>query len=482
MTSSNSSTNTNSSFWKEKTGARPGRVAGAGGPVRVSGGKSEKTGGAANTFQAYQASVSDAWDIEEPLTPVPAHRGPGPGAVTQSTGTQSPPSITPIHIHQNVLPRRSPNRTSVGSRQPPSSATPSSSSSSIKNLSSSPNCPPDPDTEKERSKCAKFEQLLSACPINMCELEKLAWSGIPRRFRSRVWQILCGYQPAGRADEVVRRKREEYAGYVNQYFNNKEEDNKDNKDTFRQIAIDVPRMSPLVGLFQQRCVQEMVERILYIWAIRHPASGYVQGINDLVTPFLMVFLQDFVEKDVTKNSFVFEELDDTVRKNIEADSFWCMTKVLDGIQDNYTFAQPGIQVKIRQLEELLKRVDVKLHNHIVLHDVQYLQFSFRWMNNLLLRELPLNATIRLWDTYLSEPDGFNKFHLYVCAAFLCRWKQDLELKKDFQSILLFIQNVPTAKWHDKDISLLVAEAYKLKYMFADAPSHLTECRINKPFL
>ena len=84
-----------------------------------------------------------------------------------------------------------------------------------------------------------------------------------------------------------------------------------------------------------------------------------------------------------------------MRRNIEADSFWCMTKVLDGIQDNYTFAQPGIQVnrdqmmksmhnadniqvKIRQLEELLKRVDVKLHNHIVGHDVQYLQFSFRY--------------------------------------------------------------------------------------------------------
>ena len=55
-------------------------------------------------------------------------------------------------------------------------------------------------------------------------------------------------------------------GYVNQYFDNKEEDV--HKDTFRQIAIDVPRMSPLVGLFQQRLVQEMVERILYIWAIR----------------------------------------------------------------------------------------------------------------------------------------------------------------------------------------------------------------------
>jgi len=38
----------------------------------------------------------------------------------------------------------------------------------------------------------------------------------------------------------------------------------------------------------------MFERILYIWAMRHPASGYVQGINDLVTPFFVVFLQEFI--------------------------------------------------------------------------------------------------------------------------------------------------------------------------------------------
>jgi hypothetical protein len=37
-----------------------------------------------------------------------------------------------------------------------------------------------------------------------------------------------------------------------------------------------------------------MERVLYIWAIRHPASGYVQGINDLMTPFLVVFLSAFI--------------------------------------------------------------------------------------------------------------------------------------------------------------------------------------------
>jgi len=39
---------------------------------------------------------------------------------------------------------------------------------------------------------------------------------------------------------------------------------------------------------------QLFERILYIWAIRHPASGYVQGINDLVTPFFVVFLSEYI--------------------------------------------------------------------------------------------------------------------------------------------------------------------------------------------
>ena len=45
------------------------------------------------------------------------------------------------------------------------------------------------------------------------------------------------------------------------------------------------------------------------------------------------------------------------QRNIEADSFWCTSKLLDGIQDNYTFAQPGIQVKVNRLKELIKRID-----------------------------------------------------------------------------------------------------------------------------
>ena len=42
--------------------------------------------------------------------------------------------------------------------------------------------------------------------------------------------------------------------------------------------------------------------------------------------------------------------------------------------------------------------------HFEAHGVEFLQFAFRWMNNLLMREIPLRATIRLWDTYLVGHD------------------------------------------------------------------------------
>jgi hypothetical protein len=35
-----------------------------------------------------------------------------------------------------------------------------------------------------------------------------------------------------------------------------------------------------------------------------------------------------------------------------------------------------------------------------------------------------------------------------------------------------LQNLPTQNWSDSEIGVLVAEAYRLKFTFADAPNHL----------
>lgn len=163
------------------------------------------------------------------------------------------------------------------------------------------------------------------------------------QIRAVTWRLLSGYLPANaeRRQEVLERKRQDYWQLVQQYYEAERDD-----ETYRQIHIDIPRMSPLVSLFQQTTVQTMFERILYIWAIRHPASGYVQGINDLVTPFFMVFLQEVVPLGEDLDNWKVDSLTEQQRKVIEADSFWCLSKFLDSIQDNYIFAQLGIQHKV----------------------------------------------------------------------------------------------------------------------------------------
>lgn len=90
-------------------------------------------------------------------------------------------------------------------------------------------------------------------------------------------------------------------------------------------------------------------------AIRHPASGYVQGINDLVTPFLVVFLSEYLEGSMDNWSII--NLSPEKISNVEADCYWCLSKLLDGMQDHYTFAQPGIQRLVFKLKELVRRID-----------------------------------------------------------------------------------------------------------------------------
>ena len=147
--------------------------------------------------------------------------------------------------------------------------------------------------EEHESKIEKFQTLLEAPLLNLIALKELSWSGIPSKMRAITWRLLSGYLPTSleRRNSVLERKREDYHKLVTQYFRTDSLD-ETQSETYRQIHIDVPRMNPHVQLFQQMLVQEMFERILFIWAIRHPASGYVQGINDLVTPFFIIFLQE----------------------------------------------------------------------------------------------------------------------------------------------------------------------------------------------
>ena len=370
----------------------------------------------------------------------------------------------------------------------------------------------------------QYEKILSMDVIQMYELRALAWNGIPIQYRAMVWKLLLGYVPTNgaRREITIQRKRHEYQEAIVQYYNENDDNDDDiynnstatktmsshhrtvqEQETLRQVLVDVPRTQPQIPLFRNQRIQQSLSRILYIWAIRHPASSYVQGINDLVTPLITVFLADYYingthnnisnestfssSSETTANDHqqqiqqlqqvldghVMNHCSDERLQHVEADVYWCLTNLLSSIQDHYTADQPGLQRMVGRLEELVYRIDKDLTVHI--RDeigIQFLQFSFKWMNCLLLREFHLKCIFRLWDTYLSEKDGFEDFHVYVCAAFMCQFSHQLQTMS-FDELFGFMQDIPTTDWTDTEIEVLLSQAFVLSTLFKGSDAHLT---------
>ena len=243
---------------------------------------------------------------------------------------------------------------------------------------------------------------------------------------------------------------------------------------YRQIVKDVTRTMQEYPMFQNEKMQFIMERILYIWSMRHPASGYVQGINDLVVPFFVVyFLEQFdncsIDELLAKSiSEIEKALNDDEMLSIETDIYYSLNKLLDRIQTHYTKDQPGIQKMMIKMETLIKLVDKELSDYLQKMDVQYVSCCFRWMNCYLMREFPINLIIRMWDTYFSEENSFSDFHFYVCSSLLLSFSQKLKKMKEFQEIILFLQNLPTNKtWNENDLEILLAKSFQIRETYGD---------------
>ena len=347
---------------------------------------------------------------------------------------------------------------------------------------------------------AKVRALLDAEVADVEALREACWGGVPGRHRAEAWGVLLGYAPLqrGRREAVLSRKRAEYWDSLTEYRAAEEGGsgvNPEHRSLLHQIHLDVPRTATDCVAFRFKRVQACLARLLFLWGLRHPASGYVQGVNDLAVPFFQTFLEHecgvysrggeedkaqdyqgpggqwrdpFADMDVADPAVV----SDAALRRVEADAYWCLSRMVEGVQDNYTFAQPGIQRRVFRLRELVTRVDRPLADALEGYGIEFLQFGFRWINCLLSRELPHPLVIKLWDCYCSEGiDGFPEFHTYVCAALLTSFSKDLLQCADFQDALILLQKLPTLDWDADKMQLVLAQAYMWRALYGSSPNH-----------
>jgi len=324
---------------------------------------------------------------------------------------------------------------------------------------------------------------------------------------SEVWQLLLGYRPLSvdRRVEAVQRKRQEYRELRSSLYEASPAVVRANSGTVEkpgkgdadgallvQIRKDLPRTQLRKGglkhtksLVEHPRIQTLMERVLFVWAVRQPASGYVQGFNDVLLPFLLVSLESQTGKSLEDLDVdIMSQLGEDQVSDIEADCYWCVTKVLSEIFDHYTHGWPGIERMIKSVEDVLRRVDAALMSHLESQAMDIRQMTFQWIACLMVREMPILCCLRLWDTLIAESatagsqrggdnrsPGFEIFLVYFCACFISHFNTQLQAM-DFEAIMLFLQDLPTDTFSESDIELLLSEAFVLKSLFQQAPRHL----------
>ena len=202
-------------------------------------------------------------------------------------------------------------------------------------------------------------------------------------------------------------------------------------------------------------------------------------MTDLATPFFVAFLASSVpqgallcderEEECCRRVGALERPD---LLDLEADVYWGFNHLLSSIQDHFTYGQEGIQEKLAVLDDLMRQAEPGLHAHLEEAGLRLVEYAYKWMTCLLVRELPLRLVLRLWDAYFAEGvQEYPMMHVYVCLALLRRVSPALLQMTDFGDLLRTLQAPPTEAFGDTDLTEILSSAYQLQQLF---PLHAAE--------
>ena len=132
---------------------------------------------------------------------------------------------------------------------------------------------------------------------------------IQPKYRAISWKLMLGYIPTNKSRQAscIRRRRENYWKGIRQHYHVDSIKTIHDRTILDQVLKDVPRTAPQLGLFSNERILASMERILFLWAIRNPASSYVQGTSIL---FLIIFFVSLLS--LSEQTLIFYSVHDQV--------------------------------------------------------------------------------------------------------------------------------------------------------------------------
>ncbi|KAL6532115.1 hypothetical protein OROGR_014085 [Orobanche gracilis] len=143
--------------------------------------------------------------------------------------------------------------------------------------------------------------------------------------------------------------------------------------TLHRIVVDVVRTDSHLEFYEDTKNLARMSDILAVYAWVDPATGYCQGMSDLLSPFVVLFEDN-------------------------ADAFWCFEMLLRRVPENFKMEGPtGVMKQLQALWHILELTDREMFSHLSHIGAQSLHFAFRMLLVLFRRELTFNEALCMWE-------------------------------------------------------------------------------------
>lgn len=143
--------------------------------------------------------------------------------------------------------------------------------------------------------------------------------------------------------------------------------------TLHQIVVDVVRTDSHLEFYEDKKNLARMSDILAVYAWVDPATGYCQGMSDLLSPFIVLFEDN-------------------------ADAFWCFEMLLRRMRENFQMeGTTGVMKQLETLWHILEQVDREMFTHLSQIGAESLHFAFRMLLVLFRRELSFSEALCMWE-------------------------------------------------------------------------------------
>jgi hypothetical protein len=263
------------------------------------------------------------------------------------------------------------------------------------------------------------------------------YENVPKKMRSQLWLSLLDQQQATArsasspdvlADDAYSLLCEDgyYSSLVAGFTSGSVETGPDHfvEDVGAVIGRDISRTFPTHPLFQTSAGRAKLQRVLHAYAIHDPGVGYCQG---------MAFVAGILLMNLEEEHRAFAAL--------------VMLMQAAGLRLLYLPGMVALQLRLRQLQELLRRRQPGLCGHLETHDVSPVIYASSWFLSLFAAEFPYSFTARILDVMLAERSC--AVCLRVALGLLDACENALLELHDFEALVMYLKLEPKTWPHDR---------------------------------